>query len=132
MEQRSQIAMKYDKAIHDLSYIRAPIIPADCRHGYQAYVTLFQPEIPTLKNVVHLNSQRNILMDELEAAGIATRPGTHAVHMLGYYREKYNIKSEEFPNAYFADQLSMAIPLFVQLTDAEQQYVVECLKAFKI
>jgi dTDP-4-amino-4,6-dideoxygalactose transaminase len=104
-------------------------LPDGCRHGYQSYVCLFKPEAPSVANVSTLHAKRNSLMDNLEKAGIATRPGTHAVHMLDYYREKYGVKPADYPNAYLADQLSLAIPLYAQMTDEEQSYVIEHLKA---
>ena len=39
-------------------------------------------------------------MDKLFLKGISTRPGTHAVHMLQFYKEKYNILPQHFFNAY--------------------------------
>ena len=67
-------------------------------------------------------------MDDLEANGIATRPATHAVHMLGYFSRKYGIKPEDYPNAYFADQLSIAFPLYTTLSEEEQAYIIDHLK----
>jgi dTDP-4-amino-4,6-dideoxygalactose transaminase len=66
-------------------------------------------------------------MDELEDAGIATRPGTHAVHMLGFYRERYGLRSTDFPNALLADKLTIALPLYPQMSEAEQGYVLDHL-----
>ena len=40
--------------------------------------------------------------------GIATRPGT-AVHMLGYYREQYGYRPEDFPPRRIAT-ITVAIP----------------------
>ena len=71
-------------------------------------------------------------MDSLETAGIATRPGTHAVHMLGYYREKYSIEPVDFPNAYLADQLTVTLPLYAQMTEDEQGYVISHLKEARL
>lgn len=67
-------------------------------------------------------------MDRLDTAGIATRPGTHAVHMLGFYKNKYSINPEDFPNAYLADQLTITLPLYAQMTEEEQDYVIDHLK----
>lgn len=127
LEQRTRLAHIYDESLARLGWLRPPIQPPGCRHGYQAYVGLLQPEPPSLGNVKRLNAQRNALMDQLDAAGIATRPGTHAVHMLGYYREKYGLKPEDFPNAYLADQLTLALPLYAQMTEEEQGYVIKQL-----
>jgi dTDP-4-amino-4,6-dideoxygalactose transaminase len=70
-------------------------------------------------------------MQTLEAAGVATRPGTHAVHMLDYYARTYGLRPDDFPNACLADQLTVALPLFAQITEAEQDYVVaQCARAW--
>lgn len=127
LEERTRIARRYDDALAGSNSLRAPILPNGCQHGYQAYVTLFQPEPATVANVGRLNARRNRLMDSLEAAGIATRPGTHAVHMLGYYTQKYGLRPDDYPNAYLADQLTLTLPLYVQLTEAEQDYVIDNL-----
>lgn len=127
LEQRTRLAQKYDEALNEHPCLRPPVVPPDCQHGYQAYVTMFQPEPPTIANVTRLNARRNTLMDELEAEGVATRPGTHAVHMLGYYARKYSLKPADFPNAYLADQLTLTLPLYAQMTEAEQHYVLDHL-----
>jgi dTDP-4-amino-4,6-dideoxygalactose transaminase len=67
-------------------------------------------------------------MMRLEEKGIATRQGTHAPVIQGYYVEKYRLRPEQFPNAYLADRLSLTLPLYVQLTEAEQVLVVNELK----
>lgn len=128
LEQRTRLARRYNEALAPLRWLRPPLLPEGCRHGYQAYVCLFQPEKPTLANVERLNAGRNALMDRLEAAGIATRPGTHAVHILGYYRNKYNLKPEDCPNAFLTDQLTVALPLYAQMSGEEQDYVINHLE----
>jgi dTDP-4-amino-4,6-dideoxygalactose transaminase len=124
LERRIAVAKRYDEQLASLSWLRTPATPSGYTHGYQSYVCLFRPETPTMRNVRTLHEQRNALMDALEAAGVATRPGTHAVHMLGFYREKYGIRPEDFPNACLADQLSIAFPLFAQMTADEQDHVI--------
>jgi perosamine synthetase len=128
MGERIRVADRYDEALAGIEWLRAPIVPSGYQHGYQSYPCMFQPEQPSLENVERLHAQRNQLMDSLEAAGIATRPATHAVHMLGYFSQKYGIKPEDYPCAYLADQLSISLPLFVQLTEEEQEYVITHLK----
>lgn len=126
-EQRRRLAKIYDQALAPLGWLRPPVVPEGYLPGYQAYVCLFQPEKPSLDNVERLHAERNALMDRLEAQGIATRPGTHCVHNQGFYAGKYGWKSEDFPNAYLADQLTLAIPLYAQMTEDEQGYVLEHL-----
>jgi perosamine synthetase len=67
-------------------------------------------------------------MDRLQQQGISTRPATHAVHMLAFYREKYDLEPERFPHAYGANDCSVSLPLFHGMTEAEQEYVVEMVR----
>jgi dTDP-4-amino-4,6-dideoxygalactose transaminase len=71
---------------------------------------------------------RNRLLQRLEDQGIATRQGTHAVHMLGYYRNTYGYRPEDYPNAYACDHLSITLPNYVQFTEEDQDRVTEALR----
>lgn len=71
-------------------------------------------------------------MSILEEAGVQTRQGTHAIHTLTYYKEKYGYRIEDYPNAYKVDQLSISLPLYVGITEDEQLFITDTLKeAFK-
>ena len=124
---RTARARRYDRLLEDVSWLRTPSVPAAAEHAYQSYVCLFRPESPSLKNVDRLHQQRNSVMTQLEARGIATRQGTHAVTSQGYYRRRYGIEPADFPNALLAERLSLTLPVYPQMTDAEQDYVVEQL-----
>ncbi len=76
----------------------------------------------------YLLKKRNDIMEILQQKGIATRPGTHAVHMLGVYANMFNLKPEDFPGAYAADQYSMSIPLHNKMTKEDYDYVIKALK----
>lgn len=72
---------------------------------------------------------RNDIMERLQQRGIATRPGTHAEHMLGYYREKFSITPEESPGARDCDANTMAIPPHNRMSADDYQYVIDAIKA---
>lgn len=129
LSQRSLCAGRYDEILSDVDWLATPLVPEGYGHGYQAYVCLFCPEEPNLKNVGELHRQRDELMLRLERKGISTRQGTHAPVILGYYAEKYGLRLEQFPIAYMADQLSITLPLYVQMTETEQAFVCESLQA---
>ncbi len=129
LEGRRRVAAGYDDALASVDWLRLPAVPEDCVHGYQAYVTLFAPEEPSLENVDELHARRNTLMALLEHEGIATRQGTHAAAFAGQFVRKYGIRREDFPQALVADRLSLALPLYPQMTEAEQERVVERLRA---
>ena len=127
LDQRRRCATAYDELLADVSWLRLPEVPAGFQHGYQAYVTLFAPEEPSLANVGDLHARRNALMARLEDRGIATRPGTHAAALQGYYAARYGLKPTDVPQAYVAQELSLALPLFAQMERSDLEYVVSTL-----
>jgi perosamine synthetase len=133
LAERASRARLYDDMLIDLGWLQTPVVPDGYIHGYQGYVCLFRPEPPTLANVDRLHWHRNDLMTRLEEKGIATRQGTHAPVIVDYYAKKYDLRPEEFPNAYLADRLSLTLPLYASMTDADQALVCESLcEAFDV
>lgn len=129
---RVELADKYDEFIDTVPWLEKPFRDKDYEHGFQAYVCLFKPEEISIENVSRTNKKRNAFMDYLQQNGIATRPGTHAVHMLEYYAKKYKIKPKDYPNAWFANHCSIAFPLFTSLNDEEFEYITDKIKNYDI
>ena len=123
--ERQYLARRYDEAFANLAWLRTPVRRADYEHGYQSYPCLFQPESIKPDAVSRINERRNAWMDKLQKVGISTRPATHAVHMLTFYREKYKLNPQDFPNAWAANDCSISLPLFHGMTVEEQGYVIE-------
>ena len=121
---RRQIANIYNKTINGISWLKNPKKMNNYYHGFQSYVCLFEPEEISINNIQKINKMRNDFMDYLNTCGIATRPGTHAVHMLKYYKEKYKIRPSYFENSFIADQCSISFPLFPSLKDGELNYIL--------
>jgi perosamine synthetase len=120
--QRNTQADYYQEKLQDVKFLSLPSKPANGTHAWQAYVTQVKHSDPNFRNNV---------MATLDSEGIATRPGTHAIHLLGYYSEKYGFKPSDFPNSLIANETTMAIPLHNQLTRTDQDRVINSLKRFK-
>ena len=123
--ERQHLAQRYDEAFAKLDWLRTPVHRTGYDHGYQSYPCLFQPESVKPDALSRINERRNAWMDKLQKVGISTRPATHAVHMLTFYREKYKLNPQDFPNAYAANDCSISLPLFHGMTVEEQDYVIE-------
>lgn len=132
VSERQRLAGVYDLAFTGLPWLSTPKCPDDYVHGYQSYPCLFQPETITSQSMPRINEERNIWMEDLLKAGVSTRPATHAVHMLTYYREKYGHKPEDFPNAWAANDCSISLPLFHGMTEKEQAHVIEQVLGRKV
>jgi dTDP-4-amino-4,6-dideoxygalactose transaminase len=136
INERQSLAKIYDEAFKDLDWLKGPARVDGLEHGYQSYPCLFEPvrvraavEAGDVAEVKFINDARNAWMDNLQKAGISTRPATHAVHMLSFYRQKYRLRPEDFPNAFAANDCSISLPLFHGMTDAEQAYVIDTVRA---
>jgi perosamine synthetase len=70
-----------------------------------------------------------VIMAKLQALGIGTRPGTHAVSGLGLYRNRMGIDSAEFSCAMACERNSIAIPLHNRMCPEDYQFVVEAFRA---
>lgn len=105
-----------------------PIEPAGYFHTYQSYVCMLDEDSLGLRTTAAGGAFRNELLQRLENQGIATRQGTHAVHMLGYYKKRFDYRPEDMPNSYACDHLSITLPLYVGITDEEQRYVVATMR----
>lgn len=125
IKERQCLADRYNAAFAELDWLQTPAQLKDYEHGYQSYPCLFQPEPIALDSIASINTRRNAWMDSLQQQGISTRPATHAVHMLSFYREKYRHQPEDFPNAWAANDCSISLPLFHGMTEAEQDYVIK-------
>ncbi len=123
IDERQKWADYYSERLKDLDWLRTPKVPEGCKHGWQSYVVFIDEEKSPMK--------RNDMMENLQQKGISTRPGTHAVHMLGAYANAFNIKPSDFPDAYAADQFSMSIPLHNKMVKEDFDYIINALHSFQ-
>ncbi|RPD51016.1 DegT/DnrJ/EryC1/StrS family aminotransferase [Paracnuella aquatica] len=121
IDERNSWAQYYSEQLSDIDWLRTPMVPEGYKHGWQSYVTFVDEAKAPMK--------RNDIMEVLQQKGIATRPGTHAVHMLDVYANKYGFKPQDFPGAFAADQYSMAIPLHNKMIKEDFDYIIAALKS---
>jgi len=121
LAERRQWANWYQRELKGIAWLRPPAVPAGYDHAWQAFVTYVDPATAPMP--------RNEIMDLLQKRGIATRPGTHAVHLLGYYRERFGLQADDYPGARDCDAHTMAIPLHNRMSEDDYAYVVETLKS---
>ncbi len=121
--ERQQWAEFYRKELASISWLRCPAMPEGYDSGWQAYVCYLDESKTPMP--------RNQIMEYLQERGISTRPGTHAVHMLGVYRDRYGLNPDDFPGARDCDAYTMAIPLHNRMSAEDYHYVVDTLKAIK-
>mgnify|MGYP000847071460 CR=1 FL=1 len=120
ISERDYWARYYDQELAGLEWLRTPARPEGCKVSWQAYVCMVDEKKAPLS--------RNRLMEYLQENGVSTRPGTQAVHMLGYYRDKYGLRDEDCPVAKDAYEYSVALPLHNCMQAEDYEYIVSVLR----
>ncbi len=121
IKERQQWANFYCEELANIEWLRMPSRPTEGQHAWQSFVTHVDPALAPVP--------RNEIMEKLQQQGISTRPGTHAVHMLNFYSQKYDLKPHDYPGAQDANDNSMSIPLHNRMTAEDYKYVVRVIKA---
>ncbi|CAN5138105.1 DegT/DnrJ/EryC1/StrS family aminotransferase [soil metagenome] len=121
IDERQKWADYYSIKLSSVDWLKVPVYNSEYKHGWQSYVTMVDESISP--------GSRNEIMEKLQEQGISTRPGTHAVHMLNYYRDLYQIRPDDFPGAMACNNYSMAIPLHNRMVKENFEYIVDCLRS---
>jgi len=120
LKQRKEKAAFYDEQLRGIEWLITPVKPEGYEHSYQSYVCYVDEE--------KAGKSRNEIMEFLHNRGIATRPGTMAVHELGYYRNKYGLNREDCPVSSDLYAKTMSIPLHNNMSDEDYEYVIQTIK----
>ena len=120
IDERAQWADYYKRELASISWLSLPSFSEDYKHGWQSFVLIIDQE--------KAPCSRNEIMERLQEKGISTRPGTHAVHMLGFYRVKYTIQPQDYPGAQIANDESISIPLHNKMVKEDFEYIVNVIK----
>ncbi|MCF8335409.1 MAG: DegT/DnrJ/EryC1/StrS family aminotransferase [Bacteroidales bacterium] len=131
---KAQLAREFNDRLNPIGWLKLPIVPEGYHHSFQSYCTLFKPqetydalEKRDANKLDKLHEERNTLMCNLEEKGIMTRPGTHSAPIQKVYQERYGYHKMDFPNAYAADRLTLALPFYPGMTEEEKDYLFEHL-----
>lgn len=121
LAERQKWADYYCRELAEVDWLTTPSVPQDYRHGWQSYVCYVDQSKSPLP--------RNYMMELLQGKGISTRPGTHAVHMQRYYRERFGLSADDLPVSRDCDRYTMAIPLHNRMSPDDYEYVVGAIRS---
>jgi perosamine synthetase len=119
--ERTRWAAFYNFHLRHLNWLHLPEEPVDGVHAWQSYVVKLDAASAPLT--------RDAFIARLSQEGIATRPGTYAVHMLDYYCRTFGSVPESFPRAKDAAENTISIPLHNRMEADDYAYVVETIRS---
>jgi len=117
IERRRQLAERYQEAFAGWETLQLPGRPEFAyRHAWHLFAPLICGESRGIS--------REIFMERMKADGIGIGLHYQAVHLSGYYREKFGFRPGDFPHAEFISDRIVSLPLFPGMTDADQERVI--------
>ena len=72
--------------------------------------------------------ERDRVIGDLRAMGVESRPYLPAIHLMGFYRERFGHGEGEFPVCEDVARRSLALPFFPELTDGQVERVAEAVR----
>lgn len=119
---RKKIAEMYNDALQDIEWIHTPKVPNGMIHAWQSYVIRIDGQ--------GSKQSRNELMEQMLSSGVTTRPGTHAIHELSFYKSKFNIDATRLKNSKESADSTISLPMHDVLTERDVDFVVNSLIKF--
>ncbi|HLI32587.1 MAG TPA: DegT/DnrJ/EryC1/StrS family aminotransferase [Solirubrobacteraceae bacterium] len=116
LARRREVARRYSEALRESELLELPYEPPGHVHSWQSYAIRLRPD---------LAARRTELMQLLLDDGIATRRGVSAIHHEPPYRDRRIM----LPNTEAAARESLLLPLYPDLDEGRQSYVIERLLA---
>ena len=117
---RLTIADQYDAAFADLPGISIPRVEDRESHGWHLYVIQVDPE--------RLTIGRDAFIDQLIARNIGVSVHFIPLHVHPYYRERYALRPQDFPNAWGAYERIVSLPIYAKMSDDDVRHVVDAVR----
>ena len=111
-DRRKAIAALYDEELKNCPHVTVPIKKRD--HLYTQYI-------------IKIDKNRDSFARELLERGIHTSLHFIPIHLLSYYKNKYNLKVNAFPNALKTYQQVLSLPIYNSLKDEEAHRICQTI-----
>lgn len=117
IDRRKEIAEQYNAAFADLAELALPAYaPYQQRHAWHLYTPLVRTELLTI--------DRDRFMAELKELNIGSGLHYKAIHHHSWYRENLSVTDTELPNASYASDRILSLPLFPGMSDNDANDVI--------
>ncbi|MBJ6723286.1 DegT/DnrJ/EryC1/StrS family aminotransferase [Geomesophilobacter sediminis] len=121
IDDRTVFAEFYNKAFAEVEEVLTPkLVPYPHRHAWHLYTPLIKVEALTI--------DRDQFMAELKKENIGSGLHFKAIHHHPYYRDTLKIPAGALPNADYASDRILSLPLFPQMTMQDAQDTVDAVK----
>jgi perosamine synthetase len=116
LAKRRELALRYSSRLRQLTWLALPQEPDGVRHNFQSYMVRLSNDAPIT---------RDQLMQQLLDRGVSSRRGIMAIHREAPYRADWE---SLLPVTNMVTDTTLVLPLFHEMTDEDQDYVIECFE----
>lgn len=116
---RKNMAAIYDEALCGRPVLLPPHAPDGDTHAWHLYVLHLTPNAPV---------KRNRFIELMAEKGIGCSVHFIPLHLHPYWRDRYNLKPEDFPCAHAMYERAVSLPLYTKMTDLDQQRVISAVR----
>ena len=116
---RAEIAQAYHAAFASLPLVTPPDAPAGDMHAWHLYPLRLGDAAPIGRPGIN----RDVLIEQLFAAGIGCSVHYIPLHLQPYWRDRYALRAESFPHSQHAYERMLSLPIYTRMTDADVQRV---------
>jgi len=120
LKRRQEIAESYNEAFKDLSEVMVPVTKNYVTHAWHLY--------PIRLNTELLAIDRDKFIEIMHSKNIGTSVHFIPLHLHPFYRDRYNLKQGEFPNAEHAYSREVSLPVYPRMADDDVKDVIESVK----
>jgi len=120
LARRREIAAIYDEAFTGFPYVKPLSVSNDVLHAYHLYVVRIMDKEPSKK--------RESVFKHLREKGIGVNVHYLPVHLHPFYKKRFNTGAGLCPVAEQAYEHILSLPMFPELENKEQEYVIKTIK----
>jgi len=114
LKTRKDIAKRYIEDLKNTPHIKIDTFKSD--HSYSQFI-------------IKIDKNRDGFAKKLKAVGIETKLHYIPLHLLSYYKIKYELKINSFPNALRNYQQILSIPIHSMLSHDDVTYIIKHIKS---
>lgn len=113
---KEEICKKYEEAFSKINGIDYPKILPNTKHARQIFTIWVSSE------------KRDIIIKKLQESQIGVAVNFRAIHLLKYYKETFNFKRGNYPEAERIGDSTITLPMYPKLKNEEINYVIDKVK----
>lgn len=113
LSKKERIARIYNNGLAENKYIKSPQVLEETKHARHLYTIWVNPKI------------RDHVLQRLQNKGIGVAVNFRPIHLMKYYRNKYDYKKGDFPIAEIIGASTISLPFYPKLKKHEVDFIIK-------